>query len=71
MDTQSTSEPEFYYVLRLKGDIVGVHRTVNKYGDNAMLGAYTLDPITKVEAETLEAFGVIDGFEKCLYPYPK
>ena len=71
MDKHTTSEPEFYYVLRLNGDVVGVHRTVNKYGDNAMLGAYVLDPITKTEAETLVAFGIVEGFEKCLYPYPK
>jgi len=63
MDNQSISEPEFYYVIRLHGDVVGVHRTVNKYGDNAMLGAYTLDLITKAEAETLQAFDIVEGFQ--------
>jgi hypothetical protein len=59
-----SEDPKFYYVIRLNGDVVGVHRSINKYRDNAMLGAYTLDPITMVEAETLQAFGVVDGFGK-------
>jgi hypothetical protein len=27
-----------------------------------MLGAYTLDKITEAEAETLQAFGVVESF---------
>jgi hypothetical protein len=57
-----TSEPEFYYVIRLNGDVVGLHRTNHKYGSNAMLGAYVLDPITRAEAETLQAFDIVEGF---------
>ena len=28
-----------------------------------MLGAYTLDLITKAEAETLQAFDIVEGFQ--------
>lgn len=58
----STSEPEFYYIIRLNGEMVGVHRSASKYSSNAMLGAYTLDPITFAEAETLRAFDIIEDF---------
>jgi len=58
----STPEPEFYYIIRLNEEIVGLHRTVNKYGCNAMLGAYILDPITRAEAETLQAFDIVESF---------
>jgi hypothetical protein len=56
------SEPKFYYIIRHNGELVGVHRSYSKYGDNAMLGAYTLDKITEAEAETLQAFGVVESF---------
>jgi hypothetical protein len=62
MDTPLTSEPKFYYLIRLNGEVVGLHRTDNKYGCNAMLGAYVLDPITRAEAETLQAFDIVEGF---------
>lgn len=58
------SEPEFYYIIRLNGEIVGLHRTNNKYGCNAMLGAYILDPVTRAEAETLQAFDIVEDFVK-------
>lgn len=57
------SEPDFYYLIRQPdGEVVSVHRSKEKYGKHAMLGAYHLEITNQETVETLQAFGAVGEF---------
>lgn len=57
------SEPDFYYLIRHPdGDVVSVHRSKERYGENAMLGAYHIEITNQETVETLQEFGAVGQF---------
>lgn len=55
-------EPNFYYLIRHDNEIVGVHKSKEKYGENAMLGAYHIEMTNQATVETLQAFDAVGHF---------
>lgn len=57
------SEPDFYYLIRHNKDVVGVHKSKEKYGEHAMLGAYHIEMTNQATVETLQEFKAVGRFE--------